>query len=427
MALDPCSQNADVSRLRRAVERCIVVLSTGLLKHPKNSGLRERLSDGSLSERQFYQQLQLRLLQVVAWNLGERVGIIPDGSANAKERYLRAYSSHQLCQLEAKNPGADQGGLSQRLQRVLLALWQGDESIALTPCGSTLFDPAYVHDLASFECGDEEIGNLLTTISNEILVNPEPANETSRLDVQILGRVHEWLLELNLVVDYRDWSVFIETVPGHERRATGSYFTPPDLVENLLDLALEPLLDEHIIGFSPEAAQAAILQLRVVDPACGTGVFLIAAARRIASRLDTLGLRTQADQGQNHTTTLTEVILHCLYGVDIGNTAVQLCRLALWFECGPPYRPRTQLEDHIKCGNSMLGAWPALMAEGIPDIAYEPSETDDVEYAKSLKKQNRRERALRLSKATNSRCVEVRRCISGEFDTKAQSRIGDAC
>ncbi len=175
-------------------------------------------------------------------------------------------------------------------------------------------------------------------------------------------------------------------MPGHERRATGSYFTPGDLVENLLDLALEPVLDERTLNCDAATAETALLQLRVVDPACGTGVFLMAAARRIARRLDTFR------EGSKPRPAIADVISNCLYGVDIGNTTVQLCRLVLWFKCGPPYKLCSQIERHIQCGNSIIGAWPALMTKGIPDIAFEASELDDAVCAKAYRRQNRRER-----------------------------------
>ena len=79
------------------------------------------------------------------------------------------------------------------------------------------------------------------------------------------------------------------------------------------------------MGLSSKAAQEAILALRVVDPACGTGVFLLAAAQRIARRLDALMRNPSDAESANRSTSLAEVISRCIYGVDIRNTAVQLC------------------------------------------------------------------------------------------------------
>ena len=377
----------DVARLRLAAARCIVALGTGVLQCPTNSRLRERLNDGNLPVQHFYRQLQLRLLQVVAWNLGERLRIVPVGSDEARQKYLAGYASDALTHTRPRGSG----GLSRRLRRVLRGLWEGDSDIAVGSFGSPLFEPTQVEDLAEAESNDEQVSTLISIVRSEILGDPEPSGWPPT-DIQVLGRIHEWLLELQLVVHQSDWTVELETVPGHERRSTGSYFTPPDLVEELLDLVLEPALDERTKGLASSEARSAILKLRVVDPACGTGIFLLAAARRIAARLESLSANRASSKRNSPATALSDIISQCLYGVDIGDTTVWLCRLLLWFECGPPYGPQPAIEQHILCGNSILGAWPGQLEQGIPDIAFAPAETDDVSSARALSKRNHSER-----------------------------------
>jgi type I restriction-modification system DNA methylase subunit len=70
---------------------------------------------------------------------------------------------------------------------------------------------------------------------------------------------------------------------GNERKKTGSYYTPDSLVQALLDSALDPVLDR--VESEAEDAPAALLAVTVIDPACGSGHFLLAAARRIATRV----------------------------------------------------------------------------------------------------------------------------------------------
>jgi hypothetical protein len=403
---------AEVNQLRRAAERCIVTLGSGLLLHPANDALRERFRDSSLDESQFYRQLQLRLLQIAAWHLGETLSVIPAGADRAKAQYLETYSVTALSKPE--QPKLTDAASWQRLSRVLLALWQGDDEIAIAGWGSALFDPAAVSDLVNTELDDEYVRSVLLTVSKEILVNSKPDNGTDPLDFQVLGRIHEWLLELHAVISRHDWRLELETLPGHERRATGSYFTPEDLVENLLDLTLEPVLDERTLNRDSKIAQAALLQLKVVDPACGTGAFLLAAARRIARRLDTIR------KGSNAPRAIADVISNCLYGVDVGNITVQLCRLVLWFKCGPPYEPCDEIERHIQCGNSIFGAWPALLARGIPDVAYEAAESDDAICAKTHRLQNRNERGRKKRQildieVTEAHSLQPSPCVNFEM------------
>ena len=70
----------------------------------------------------------------------------------------------------------------------------------------------------------------------------------------------------------------------------------------------------------------------------------------------------------------------------------ELCRVALWLESMEPGKPLSFLDHHIKVGNSLLGATPALMAKGIPDEAFEPIEGDDKKLCTQYRKANKRER-----------------------------------
>jgi hypothetical protein len=91
-------------------------------------------------------------------------------------------------------------------------------------------------------------------------------------------------------------------------------------------------------------------------------------------------------------TALRDVIGHCLYGVDINPMAVELCKVTLWLEALEPGKPLSFLDHHIRCGNSLLGATPELIAAGLPDDAFEAIEGDDKAACASLKKLNRAQR-----------------------------------
>jgi methylase of polypeptide subunit release factors len=131
--------------------------------------------------------------------------------------------------------------------------------------------------------GEEDVDSIASAY--EALLHVEPSRTTNG----------QWVL--------RDHS--------RARRASGSYYTPPALIDLLLDHSLEPLLDR-----SNDPAS-----LRLADPACGSGRFLLAAAHRIARR----GVPIAA------------VIRRCIFGVDTDPIAVRLCResLARYAECQP--------------------------------------------------------------------------------------------
>jgi len=139
-------------------------------------------------------------------------------------------------------------------------------------------------------------------------------------------------------------------------------------------------------------AEQALLRLRVCDPACGSGHFLVSAAHRMAKRLAAIRTGDEEPAPEAYRTALRDVIGHCIYGVDINPMAVELCKVSLWMEAIEPGKPLSFLDHHIQCGNSLLGATPALLKKGIPDEAFKPITGDDREYCREVKRLNRRER-----------------------------------
>ena len=106
------------------------------------------------------------------------------------------------------------------------------------------------------------------------------------------------------------------------------------------------------------------MKLSIIDPACGSGHFLLGAARRAAARIAkhrSPGAPSQ-DEFQH---ALREVVSHCIYGVDRNPMAVELCKVALWIEALEPGKPLTFLDSHIRCGDSLIGVFDyEMLAEG---------------------------------------------------------------
>ncbi len=144
------------------------------------------------------------------------------------------------------------------------------------------------------------------------------------------------------------------------------------------------------------AKEAALLSIRVCDPACGSGHFLLAAARRIGRELAKVRSGEDQPSPTQFRRAVRDVIRHCIFGVDLNPLAVDLCKLALWIEGHCAGMPLTFLDHHIKRGNSLIGATHALVAAGIPDEAYRPVTGDDKATASSIRKRNRQERDLAL-------------------------------
>ena len=248
-----------------------------------------------------------------------------------------------------------------------------------------------------------------------------------------LGSVYESLLELQPVVDVNatPWTFgFIgdgngEKARGSERKLTGSYYTPSALVNELIKSALEPVLTQAVADH-PENPRAAILNLKVLDPACGSGHFLLAAARRMAAEIARIesGTDTSDEAARQHA--LREVVQHCIYGVDRNPLAVELCKTALWIETVEPGKPLTFLDSHIQLGDSLVGIFdPEVMANGIPGEAYKPLTGDDKANCRDLKKRNSRSGdSVQVSLFDEDRVFEVA-LATADLDAMPEETLDD--
>ena len=160
----------------------------------------------------------------------------------------------------------------------------------------------------------------------------------------------------------------------------------------MLDSALDPLLDEACKYGTAEERVSALLEITVCDPACGSGHFLVAAARRIAKRIAAEETGESEPPDAVVRAALRRVTGRCIYGVDINPMAAELAKVSLWIEALDPGKPLSYLDQNIRVGNSLLGVTPALLAEGLPDTAFTPIEGDDRKVAAALKEQNAAER-----------------------------------
>ncbi|MEV1107799.1 DNA methyltransferase [Micromonospora sp. NPDC049751] len=146
------------------------------------------------------------------------------------------------------------------------------------------------------------------------------------------------------------------------RASAGAHYTPRSLAEEVVRHALEPLVydpgpHQQADGWVP-VSQDRILDLKVADIACGSGAFLVAAARYLAARLVEAWRSEGVAVGTPHeqqTHAIRTVVATCLYGADINAMAVEMCKLSLWLVSLDPKLPFSFVDDKILHGNSLLG------------------------------------------------------------------------
>lgn len=383
-----------LDQLRNGVEEAIRALGSGFLSHPSNNELRRRLQEGELTAHDYYRDLLRLVYRLLFLFVAEDRGLLLDPAAplKAKERYIRFYSTARLRRLAERRRGGRHSDLYQALRLVMGKLGEdaGCPELGLPALGSFLFTDPGPAALGSLDLANRDllaaVRSLAFTLDDGVL----RAVDYRNLGSEELGSVYEALLELHPEVNVPARTFGLRSGGGSERKSTGSYYTPTSLIQCLLDSALEPVIAEALRKPDPERA---LLELKVCDPACGSGHFLVAAAHRIAKRLATLRTGDEEPSPEALRQALRTVIGRCLYGVDVNPMAVELCKVSLWMEALEPGKPLSFLEHRILCGNSLLGVTPALLADGIPDAAFQPLEGDDREYVTALRRRNRAERS----------------------------------
>ena len=162
--------------------------------------------------------------------------------------------------------------------------------------------------------------------------------------------------------------------PTGERRRTGSHYTPRSLTAPIVKYALEPAFGR----LGPDATPDQVLELKVCDPAMGSGAFLVEACRALGERLVAAWARwpetrptIPADEDEElHARRL--VAQRCLYGVDKNPRAVDLARLSLWLATLARDHEFTFLDHALKCGDSLVG----LTARQIGRLAWKDGQSD---------------------------------------------------
>jgi hypothetical protein len=162
----------------------------------------------------------------------------------------------------------------------------------------------------------------------------------------------------------------VMVVETPSRSSAGAHYTPRSLAEDVVKHALEPLVynpgpHQQVDGWVPVSSDH-ILDLKVADIACGSGAFLVAAARYLAARLVEAWQREGAAVGTPHdlqTHAIRTVVARCLYGADINAMAVEMCKLSLWLVSLDAKLPFSFVDDKILHGNTLLGLTDARQLE----------------------------------------------------------------
>ncbi|MDD5366123.1 MAG: N-6 DNA methylase [Gallionellaceae bacterium] len=416
-------------RLRDGVAKALKALGTGFLRHRDNHALRQALQqEGGLSKQDFFEELLRMVYRLIFLatvedrvdaTTGQPLVFTPDSDKDARSRYLAGYSLTWLRERAARRSAFDtHSDLWQALSITFDGLAHGQPALALPALGG-LFDVelcrhldaaqienrwllAAIFQLGYFrepsgltrvnyrDMGPEELGSVYESLL-ELVPDPQNLAQPHAARLAFVGELDDLPAGNGVESDASPPANSKASTKGNTRKLTGSYYTPDSLVQELIKSALEPVIADTLRAF-PERPVEALLELTICDPACGSGHFLLAAARRLADEVAKqravlhAGMPTQA----LYRHALRDVVSHCIYGVDKNPMAIALAKTALWLESYTPDRPLTFLDHHLQVGDALLGVLDLKVLEhGIPDAAYAVLSGDDKTTAAALKKQNK--------------------------------------
>ncbi|WP_135821267.1 Eco57I restriction-modification methylase domain-containing protein [Halostella litorea] len=394
--------------LQDNIYEAIKILSEGYLQYPEND-----LDEDDLELIHDSSLIYLYRLIFVLYAEAEGRELLD----TSNEIYEQSYSLNSLKQevaeeLDSGDPKYRdwQDNLQARLDELFTLIDKGSKSRGIPE--EDLYIPAYNGGLFRTDPDDDDskearflanhdVGDAYLAKVVELLTRSKNSNgggkifvDYSSLDVRHLGSIYEGLLEYQLNVadeplalddgEYvsagdgddvvvQEGEVHLTTGSG-ERKATGSYYTPEYVVEYIVENTLEPLVDDIRMdlagrsargedrGFAAEFADR-VFDLKILDPAMGSGHFLTSAIDYLAREIIDAQERQAAQQGietvnQEHDINWArrQVAQRCIYGVDLNPLAVELAKVSLWLRTLAAEQPLAFLDHHLKTGNSLVGS-----------------------------------------------------------------------
>ena len=393
--------------LSRAVQTTMETIGNAVLtsEGEGNNALREAFANGTMNATQLNKELIHFIYRLLFLFIIEDRGLvyqIPDSPDDPdykqlcqwQDIYKKFYAASRLRHLSE---------LAYLKQRQYSDLWQGlmdtfhlfepdtfGEKLGIKPLGGVLFGTETLHWLKQCQVSNKDLLAAFSALNEfEDERQQKVKINYSSLDVEEFGSVYEGILEMRPFIQpgvaASDWQFGF--VGGLDRQSTSSYYTRPDLVQNLIKTTLEPVIKEKIAAqTTTEEKVKALLNMKVCDAASGSGHIVLAMARTIAWYICTLRTGEDNPASLDYRQALREVISRCVYAVDYNPDAVELCKVVLWIEGYCAGKPLSFLDHHIRCGNSVLGVSDLqMLIDGVPDKALTAEDKDTL---KALKKMN---------------------------------------
>jgi len=378
--------------LREQVYDALRLIAQGFLSYPSN-----HLSPTPQTCQQIYEQSLILLYRLLFIFYAESRDLLPMENEEYQRRYsLRAIANQVRIALQEKAVLLPSAGIIwAQLQAIFSSIDRGERALEISTFNGGLFRSEQQTFLETYRVGDRDLAGAIDKLARRPQDTQDFAADSlidyRDLSERHLGTIYEGLLAYTLqvasepMVELRSSHQIIPQTqaPGHDvvriyhtgevylipdagqRKTTGSYYTPDYIVKYLVEHTLKPVLDAAVRHLPGDEEQIqAVLAINVLDPAMGSGHFLVEVVEYMARYLVELGVSPQ-EKGEQEADLLywkRRVAHQCIYGVDANPLAVELARLSLWLATAARGYPLRFLDHHLRAGNALVGAWLAESA-----------------------------------------------------------------
>jgi len=332
--------------LQENVVSAIETLGNGFLNQEIQDEIEE---DGQSAAEDYYQDLLYVVYRVLFLMFAEQRGMMDDRGSLYTEEY-------SVTKLRERSETREQDDRNTDLWEGLKATFQmvgegvADEDAGLHTPGYNggLFDDENIEYILDSTCPNDKLLSAIDDLTHIEQKGYRQRISYADLGVEEIGAVYESLLEFTPQIAETALEIDDQTVSqgefyldarGMDRKETGSFYTDPGLIQNLIQSSLEPITDKRLNEASDdvESQEEALLDITVCDPACGSGAFLIAANNYLAKRLAEIRSESLYPSEQTVRRARRSVVQHCLYGVDKNPMAVELAKVSLWINSAVEY------------------------------------------------------------------------------------------
>ncbi|MHA1251089.1 MAG: Eco57I restriction-modification methylase domain-containing protein [Candidatus Helarchaeota archaeon] len=358
-------------KIRDNVRNAIELLGNGFIQ--QNLEFLNKLNNGQIELQDFYAELLRIIYRIIFILYAEQRGMLP----GAGTLYFEQFSLSSFRILAEKPIKPDNNvDLWNKLLTTFKLIKDGNEILEVPCYNGELFN----------ELNLRIVFDNKLSISNDVLLRVIRLLTTSKegnllqrinfleISEEEIGAIYESLLDFKPYLNSKYQFQLIPTTI--ERKSTGTYYTPRSLIDILIRTTLQPLVEDRLekIQNDKKAMENAILNIKVCDPACGGGTFLLAALDFLGKKLAEIRTGIDSPSTEDLRQARRDVLQHCIYGVDKNPLAVELAKISLWLRACVKDKPLNFLNNHIKCGNSLIGIGKKLAVNGIKPKAFKAIE-----------------------------------------------------